>query len=223
MPDASCTVVFIDYDDTLLCSTWLTNQDLLHLSAPDTALPRHVQEELKRLDFQAVCVLERVLRLTKRVCVLTNSDAGWVEQSSQRFLPHFHSHLKHVEVCSARSLFEDKYPDKPSWWKVFAMQQRLMPWFSAHHVRKNFVSIGDSFAEREALQLLCRNKAQTWCKVVKMADKPTVGSLIRQLELLCQTVEWVVIQERSLDLLLTVSDNDCGPSKVLEVVQPGVE
>ena len=54
--------------------------------------------------------------------IITNAAKGWVEYSSRVFMPLTHRVLKtkKVEIISARSNYEGKYPLDTSKWKLEA-------------------------------------------------------------------------------------------------------
>merc|ERR1719204_2919045 len=96
-PDAQ-TVVFFDWDDTLLCTS--------HLGAyADDNVPTLLQQQLEDLEASVRRLLELAARLG-RVIIVTNAEEGWVQQSAARFLPGLAPALEGVPVLSARSLFE---------------------------------------------------------------------------------------------------------------------
>ena len=199
------TLVFIDWDDTLLSSTWLSQQGLLRSAVdPSTPLPAPVVLELNKLDQAATALIDRIL-LTEQVCLLTNSEEGWIQMSAKRFLPGLYCRLKDVEQCSARSLFEHKYPFSPCLWKVFAMEAKLSAWLMDETVSKHVISIGDSPADREALLAVCRGHAHMITKVVKLVEQPSVDALIRQVKLITQSIRYVIDHDTSLDMMLKVS------------------
>jgi hypothetical protein len=196
------TYIFIDYDDTLLCSSWLASLGLLTTTTP---LPTSVAQQLAEVELAVLHLLNRALLLTSRVCLLTNSDEGWIEISSRQFLPQLYFRLKEVEVLSARSIYEDIYPNKTVWWKYFAMMDKLSPWLMDRNVYKNVVSIGDSSCEREAAQSLCRSKERTRISTIKMVERPSVSELAHELQLVARSLGYVVEGVGNTDLILKVT------------------
>jgi hypothetical protein len=107
--------VIFDYDDTLLCSSWLA-QNGLRLDAPAVVPPEAVAQ-LEILQDSVITLIETAIRAG--VCIIiTNAETGWVELSCRKFMPRVLPYLSKVKVLSARSTFECMFPDSPSDWKV---------------------------------------------------------------------------------------------------------
>lgn len=78
-----------------------------------------MQEALDNLDEAAV----KLIRLAKQlgmVYIITNAAEGWVEISSQRFLPKIHEELNGITIISARTKFEKQFPHNYQEWKIRA-------------------------------------------------------------------------------------------------------
>jgi len=55
------------------------------------------------------------------VFIITNAADGWVELSSERFLPKVHKIIKNdVKIVSARTKFERLFPHNYQEWKIRA-------------------------------------------------------------------------------------------------------
>ena len=69
-----------------------------------------VKKHLQSLE-QAGCeILQQAVKLGKTF-IITNAAGGWVEFSSQRYMPSVWSVIKsHVTVISARDMFESAMP-----------------------------------------------------------------------------------------------------------------
>ncbi len=108
-------VLVFDWDDTLLCSSWLATNGF-RLDYPDV-IPVSVTKQLEALQTSVVALLKRAQTYGK-VMIITNAETGWVELSAKRFMPEVLPHLADLDVFSARSNFESLSPDSPSEWKV---------------------------------------------------------------------------------------------------------
>jgi hypothetical protein len=77
-------------------------------------------ESLELLDIAA----EAVLKLAKTlgiVYIITNAAEGWVELSSERFLPKTCKEVQSgVTIISARTRYEKLYPHNYQEWKIQA-------------------------------------------------------------------------------------------------------
>lgn len=114
----AATVLVFDWDDTLLCSSWLA-QNGYRLDYPEV-IPAATMKQLETLQASVVSLLARA-RTYGKVMIITNAETGWVELSAKRFMPDVLPALADVEVFSARSNFESLAPESPSEWKVCAI------------------------------------------------------------------------------------------------------
>jgi len=194
------TVVFLDWDDTLLCSSYLFGQGL----RLDTELePTHdIFRELKDLETSVVSLL-KLARQFGEVHVVTNAETGWVQLSAKKFLPGVVPLLEDVTILSARSTFETLFPDSPLKWKFCAFSR-----LSKAHSPATLISFGDSHVEREAVQAVGKTLKHAMTKSVKFTEKPNMEQLRKQLDLVTNCFHVIHSHEGDLDLQLTLSQND---------------
>jgi len=165
------TVVVFDWDDTLLCTTFLEENDI----------DEEVQETLRQIGRLAAKLLTAALD-KGRVAIVTNAVDGWVQHSAKKFLPEVVPLLRRVRVVSARSRFERIFPEQPEVWKSHAfleLEQGLRD-----DAVTNFVSIGDSIYEMAAGEALARRRPAAVVKIVKLWDRPRADQIRTQLALL---------------------------------------
>jgi len=136
------TVIFLDWDDTLLCSSYLSGQGYRLDSEFESSSA--IDRELKDLESSVIGLL-RLAMTFGDVHVVTNAETGWVQLSAKKFLPGVMTVLDQVKVISARSTYEQMFPDQPVKWKFCAFQERL---FTDSKSPKNVISFGDSHVER---------------------------------------------------------------------------
>lgn len=199
------TVIFVDWDDTLLCSTYLSGLGLRldsEIHQTDSIL-----DELKLLE-QCVTQLLKIAKTFGDVHVVTNAETGWVQLSAKKFIPGVLPLLSGVTVLSARSTYEPMFPDSPLKWKYFAFQDKLVGHFSheAQDIFKNIISFGDSHVEREAVRAVTRGFTNINTKSVKFAEKPSMEQLRRQIELITNCFQYIHSHEGDLDLQLTITE-----------------
>jgi len=195
------TVIFVDWDDTLLCSSYLSGAGYRLDSELESSSP--IDRELKELEASVIGLLRLAMSFGE-VHVVTNAETGWVQLSAKKFLPGVVPVLDLVKVLSARSTYETMFPDAPVKWKFCAFQERL---FSDTKSSKNVISFGDSHVEREAVRAVTRGLSNTKTKSVKFAEKPSLEQLRRQLELVTNCFQYIHSHEGDLDLQLTVTVN----------------
>jgi len=144
----SQTLIFLDWDDTLLPSSWVTSMGL-RLEHP-AELPADVTSQLQTLE-NSVIHLINLANQVGTACIITNAETGWVELSCQRFMPRVYPYLSKVKVLSARSTYE-KENNNPSEWKRRAFEYEIRRCFPDGTLSKrNILSLGDSLHEREAV------------------------------------------------------------------------
>lgn len=200
------TLILIDWDDTLLPSTWLHQQGL--------TIDKGELSEIHRVELGcAAAEVASTLRCAKRlgsVVVVTNAEWGWVELSCKRFLPTLWPILEGVKIRSARSLYEPIVGLSPLLWKrnafldelrVFCRQGELL---NPKGTKRgaNVVSLGDSAHERDALITATQDLTDCWGKSVKFIERPTLIAFVQQHRLLKTCFQHVVKHKGSLDLCL---------------------
>jgi len=147
-PSTTRTIIFLDWDDTLLCSSVLSSNGI-KLDTNLTGYPDllHQLDELSTSIIQILIIAQTY----GEVHIVTNGETGWVQLSAQKFVPRVVPYLEKVQILSARSTFEDRFPDSPMQWKFHAFQQYLAELYAGPECIKNVLSFGDSHAEREAI------------------------------------------------------------------------
>jgi len=200
-PGPEKTLIILDWDDTLLASSWLASNDL-RLDSPPVIETYH-QTELSQLEQYVSNFLERALTLGT-VVLVTNAERGWVELSCERFLPRVSVFFPKVRVISARSKFEPMFPNQPHQWKVQAFREEISSIVSINDM-SNIISIGDSHHEREALHVVTSGIENCLVKSVKFVERPGIEVLRRQLELIHGCIEFITQHGADLDLMLSQS------------------
>jgi hypothetical protein len=200
------TVIIFDWDDTLLASSYLSGRGL-RLDTDKSKLVE-IETQLKELETSVAALITLALQYGN-VCIITNAETGWVQLSAQKFLPGLVPLLSRVNILSARSTFEGRYPESPLKWKFYAFQERLANiLFNQHKKMKNILSFGDSHVEREAVRAVTRGAPNTRTKSVKFAERPSMEQLRRQIELVTNCFQYIHNHEGDLDLQLTVTINN---------------
>ncbi len=180
---------FIDWDDTLL-----------PLHALQTSHEIYNEKEIQYLfaeHEQKVINLLNVLTYSMAVCIVTNAYEGWVENSSNRYMPNVVPLLKHIPILSARQ-YETKYPSDPTKWKMCAFDHLTNTCGILPH---KIISIGDSFYEIDACREICRNKYIS--QTIKLLDRPSLYILTQQLDFLTKIIPILAKERKSFDKMFT--------------------
>ena len=128
------TVIIFDWDDTLLCTTFLV-QNNLNLGSDDESVQKF------KGDFEQIAKIgSELLQLAKQkgdVLIVTNSEKDWVELTSSKFIPSIIPYLKDVKIISARSHYESAYPTNPYMWKYLEIRNILC---DRQYISKSFIA-----------------------------------------------------------------------------------
>jgi len=191
-PPKHQTVLVFDWDDTLLCTSYL-------VSKGNNRLPRHVEQYLCSTQQVARRLLERALQ-SGHTFIITNAQNGCVEQSAAKWAPGLLPVLLKVRVISARSKYESQFPCQVSKWKVEAfldVQRKLNSQIST-----NLISIGDSMFEMDAVHVMAKQFDTAVIKTIKLRENPSPEALYKQLDLVSQRFECIIDNARNLKISL---------------------
>jgi len=193
-------LILVDWDDTLLPSTWILQQGL-RLDGP---LPTKEQGELL---CAAARESARTLKAAKRlgtVVIVTNAELGWVELSCSRFTPGLLPILEGVKIQSARSSYERPDLSSPLSWKHLAFCDELDSFCRRAELgagrKVNVISVGDSLHEREALIKATDPLTDCWGKSVKIMERPSLELFKKEHEFLTLCLQSIVEHPGKLDL-----------------------
>jgi len=191
-PPKHQSVIIFDWDDTLLCTSFLNQREGRPLSL-------NAQRELRAIEKTAKQLLEKSIRLG-RTFIITNAMEGWVEYSAAKYVPNLLPVLQKVNIISARSRYEGLYPHDISKWKVkaFLDVQRQMD----SQVITNLNSLGDAEYEMDATQVMGKEFEKALVKTIKFRPNPCPEELLKELELVEQRFEQIVDNARNMKIIL---------------------
>lgn len=191
------TLIILDWDDTILPTTWLTDQGC---TGNVVDLKHWHKKQLKMIAERAA----RTLRIAKKlgqVVIITNAKAGWVELSCHRYMPTLRPWLQGVRVISARSTYETPLAATPSLWKHLAFQYEVKA-FHEQNGFVNIVSIGDAIYEQQALTAAADQILMCHAKAIKLDEKPAPGRIAREHEEIGTCLQDLVDYDGDLHLSL---------------------
>jgi len=191
-PAKSQTCIIFDWDDTLLCTSFLNHRQEL-------GLPPLTEQHLQGIAAASTQLLETALQLGNTF-IITNAMSGWVEYSAAKYVPSMLPVLEKVRIISARSRYEGQYPRDVSKWKVnaFLDVRRQMD----SQIITNLNSLGDAHYEMEATHVMGDEFANALIKTVKFKEQPTPEELLKELELVVKNFERIVTNARNLKVSL---------------------
>ncbi|POM59573.1 Protein Kinase [Phytophthora palmivora] len=217
------TVVVFDWDDTLCPSSWLHAQDLLpKFRGHQISVTPEQREVLTLIGAHVARLLQKAVAYGP-VFVVTAAEYGWVEMSAALYLPAVQSvlALADVHIVSARSWYEQNFGlgGDSATWKQEVMQLIARKCFAAaaetSNARSfreptapqdayfNFLSIGDSMAERDACFAAVENVCRTFAKTLKFVEHPSAEEVLQQVELTHDSFEQMCGWDNNLDLRLS--------------------
>lgn len=110
-------------------------------------------------------------------------------------------------MISARSTFEPRGVQSPAGWKTFAFKEVINAFYSRYPNQrwKNVLAIGDGRADREALHRVTEERLAEGCrqKNVKFLVKPSLDTLKKQLMLLTDVLEHLIMTDDHIDIRIT--------------------
>lgn len=198
------TLFVLDWDDTLLPSTWIRSQGLRLDDNSKVSTWQHEQ-----LATVAPLVIE-TLQLAKQcgtVVLVTAAERGWIELSCRKFLPSVMPILENLRIVSARTAYEGFRNPSPFDWKMRAFETEIARVYGVgalddDSTRKNILSFGDGAHEREAVLRTTAGARSCRTKSLKFVDHPSLGQLIQQHELIIGSFDNIVQHDADMDLLL---------------------
>eukprot|EP00927_Polykrikos_kofoidii_P079654 TRINITY_DN76450_c0_g1_i1.p1 TRINITY_DN76450_c0_g1~~TRINITY_DN76450_c0_g1_i1.p1 ORF type:complete len:365 (+),score=80.17 TRINITY_DN76450_c0_g1_i1:206-1300(+) len=192
-PPQHQTVVIFDWDDTLLCTTYLN----MRPAPKDQPLSPVVERHIRGIEAADRKLLTLAMRLG-HTFIITNATTGWVELSAANYMPDLLPLLQRVPVISARGKFESLYPGEVSKWKeeAFLEVQRQLD----SKIITNLISLGDSNFEMEAVHVMGRAFNQALVKTIKFRENPSPEELLKQLELVAQKFDRIVENAKPLKI-----------------------
>lgn len=194
----SHSLIVFDWDDTLLCTSYINSQ----IDSDD------LEPSIRNLLFELETLVKNLLDLAiskGEVFIITNAAEGWVENSSHQYLPSCVPILDKVKIISARSIYEHKYPNNLYKWKIKA----FMDIYNLSSVKdiSNLICLGDSYMELEAAHKLVeyiihRNYSEAYIKTVKFKECPDILTLINQLNAVLSNFDTIFASKENLSVIL---------------------
>jgi hypothetical protein len=171
-------------------------------------IPQVVQNQLLNIERAGMQLLELALKLGETF-IITNAMKGWVEYSAIKYVPGMLNTLHKVKIISARGDYEQMYPGNYSEWKIqaFLEVQRQLD----SEIITNLVALGDSNIEMDAVHVMGNEFSQALIKTIKFRENPSPERLVKQLELVLQKFEKIILNARNLKIGLErkwVSNNN---------------
>lgn len=201
-------VLFVfDYDDTLCCSTYLTQQVIqnirFNIELTDIFLTKDflvispiLLPEIIIMEDASMSILSCALTLGE-VAIITNAKLDWVQYSLEIFFPRLLAFLleRSIPIVSAQDLFSSSHPHQPLQWKIQSFKELSRHTQGRTEEPLCMISIGDGLHEKQACQMLCATSLRT--ATVLLHESPSSRQLTAQLGLLEDLLPTMVKQLKS--------------------------
>lgn len=203
------SIVILDWDDTLLCTTFLTPKGVfdedINLSEEELNLISKL--EFSVLRFLSMCLetkYSNTVSMANYDCdiyIITNSEKGWVDYSALRYMPSVGKLIrknKHkITIISARDQFNSIYPNESRQWKINAYKSIRNAYTD---VSTNIINIGDSVLDIEAGLYLSKEFKECYLKSIKLKETPSISELIKQLNLIINQFDFIFKTVKNLTI-----------------------
>lgn len=176
------SIIIFDWDDTLLCTSFLASKNLLDVTS-STILTKKEQEKISTLENSVLKLLTNAVEKGD-VYIITNAEYGWVEFSASKYYPKILDVLKKINIISAREKYSKYYPNDSQTWKIHTFLDITKGVNS--DLITNVICMGDSFIEIEAGNKLREQfvQNQAFVKTIKFRESPKPEELNKQLTLI---------------------------------------
>lgn len=188
------SIIIYDWDDTLLCTSFLTPNGIFDENVQFT---EEEKNKMKKLEKKVYSLLSKSIQKGDTY-IITNSQPGWVEYSTQKFYPTVSSLLSNITIISARGEYENLYPNNSRMWKIKAFIDMVKSIDCS--LVTNIVCVGDSFVEIEAAKALASKFNQAYIKCIKFREVPKPEELDKQLVLFEENFEKIYSQVKNLNI-----------------------
>mmetsp|Transcript_63478 Transcript_63478/g.183994 ORF Transcript_63478/g.183994 Transcript_63478/m.183994 type:complete len:263 (+) Transcript_63478:175-963(+) len=200
--DRGETVFFFDWDDTLLCTSFL---DLHNLVCDDVVqVSSEISWQLSRIQKVAVELLREAEEIG-HVFIVTNAMEGWVELSAARWLPELVSALRNVTIVPMRASKGDaRYEGEATKWKEQAFIE-IVNRFEAENETgvAQVIAMGDSECEIDAARAAgAALDRRPLVKTVKLKPTPSAEELSKELQVVLQSFRKIAEKPHDLKISL---------------------
>lgn len=187
-------VIIFDWDDTLLCTSFLLKLGVVDVSSDIMLSIRPIDDSACKLLAKAVSYGE--------VFIVTNYEEGWVQYSAKFFMPKTLEIItqKGIQVISARTKFQRTFPTDNSRWKLEAFLELKKKYDT--NIATNILCLGDSNIEIEAAHILAKQFNQAMIKTVKFKETPQPEELLKQIDLVFEKFDTIFTKLKNLTVKL---------------------
>lgn len=184
------TIIIYDYDDTLMCTSLIVNNNI------DITNKQSIEQYyiyFYELDNKVYELLNNSLKIGN-VIIISNGTKQWLEMSII-LLPKTCKLLNKIKLISARDE-NIKYTNSPIEWKKKS--------FLTHtHNYKNIISIGDGISEYLALinLMIKKNDDNFYLKTIKFMETPNINILLDEISVTNKMIKNIIYKKKNIDFV----------------------
>lgn len=218
-------ITILDYDDTLLCSSYLSQKGIV-FSTLFTSDVDSISKDISELSEYLIPFLSFLME-QGTVYIVTNAEYGWAETTLEKIMPKIFNLIKgKILIISARTKYQDIYPNDYVKWKKETMRDIIntdtsynIPLYINDYFTTNcqkinnssyrcLVSIGDSITERYAILQLHEEKTDIIIKSIKLNENPSLSQLCAEINFLTTFLPKIYKSPCQEDLMTVITKKD---------------
>ena len=190
------TLFFFDWDDTLLCTSYIMPILKSHFSQENI---NYIKKNLINLDENVSKLLKYTLSKGS-VFIISNSSPGWIEYSSVCFMPLTAKLLTNIKIISCKCLYSKYFPGDKKQWKIKAFKYAIESSNINNKLISNIICFGDSIIDLEAIQSLNNIFCNAYIKIIKFKENPHPIQLEKQIFLVNSQIDFIVNKVKNITL-----------------------
>lgn len=169
------TVFLLDWDDTLMCTTFVLNRSLV--------LTEEEEKIINSLGEVVTIFLEECKKYGK-IIIMTNSNEDWMRKTASSFLKIRPEIFIDVKIISTRDKYLEKGIEKNKW-KEIALEELFLKYGDKI---QNLICASDSERDIDAFKKFANYKKEINISSIKFKKKPSPLTLIRQIKFLIKNL-----------------------------------
>lgn len=195
-PKVNSLFIF-DWDDTLFFTTYLYPEYCN--KKVNLSIENKEKERISEIETLICQIMNKALSKGS-VFIITNSEEGWVEESTKLFYPNLVPFLDKINIISSRKLYSKDYPSDREMWKLKTFTDLRKIFNFNPNFLTNIICIGDNEIEIKAGKKLAEQFKNCFLKTVKFRERPSLKELIKQLKLIDNQILRVYSYPKNLSI-----------------------
>ena len=182
------TVFLLDWDDTLMCTTFVLNIDR-PLSEEEQKIVTNLGKKVSK--FLGEC------KKYGKIIIMTNSNEDWMKKTALDYLKLRPEIFKDVKIISTRDKYLEKGIEKKKW-KEIALEELFMKY---DEKIENLICASDSERDIEVFKNLAKSKKGINISTIKFKRKPSPIIMIRQIKFLNKNLSGIIGSNKNYYLI----------------------